>query len=45
VGVVTARGHVCDHTLGKYEQNMEGFDLVLDAEMLKRLSDASGWAR
>jgi aryl-alcohol dehydrogenase-like predicted oxidoreductase len=32
-------------TFEQYEQNMEGFDLVLDPELIKRLSDASRWAR
>lgn len=31
-------------TFEQYEQNMEGFDLVLDPELIKRLSDASRWA-
>jgi aryl-alcohol dehydrogenase-like predicted oxidoreductase len=29
----------------QYEQNMAGFDLVLDPALSKRLSDASRWAR
>jgi aryl-alcohol dehydrogenase-like predicted oxidoreductase len=32
-------------TFEQYEQNMEGFDLELDPELVKRLSDASRWAR
>jgi aryl-alcohol dehydrogenase-like predicted oxidoreductase len=32
-------------TFAQYEQNMEGFDLSLDPAMVKRLSDASRWAR
>jgi aryl-alcohol dehydrogenase-like predicted oxidoreductase len=32
-------------TFEQYEQNMEGFDLRLDPAMVKRLSDASRWAR
>jgi aryl-alcohol dehydrogenase-like predicted oxidoreductase len=32
-------------TFEQYEQNMEGFDLVLAPELIKRLSDASRWAR
>jgi aryl-alcohol dehydrogenase-like predicted oxidoreductase len=29
----------------QYEQNMAGFDLALDPSLIKRLSDASRWAR
>ena len=29
----------------QYEQNMAGFDLALDPALIKRLSDASRWAR
>ena len=32
-------------TFEQYEQNMEGFDLDLDDSLIKRLSDASRWAR
>ena len=32
-------------TFDQYEQNMEGFDLTLDPSIVKRLSDASKWAR
>jgi aryl-alcohol dehydrogenase-like predicted oxidoreductase len=32
-------------TLDQYEENMEGFDLHLDPTSIKRLSDASRWAR
>jgi aryl-alcohol dehydrogenase-like predicted oxidoreductase len=32
-------------TFEQYEQNMEGFDLALDPALVKRLSDASRWAR
>jgi aryl-alcohol dehydrogenase-like predicted oxidoreductase len=32
-------------TFEQYQQNMEGFDLVLDASVVKRLSDATRWAR
>ena len=32
-------------TFEQYEQNMEAFDLPLPFEMVKRLSDASRWAR
>ncbi len=32
-------------TLAQYEENMEAFDLQLDAGLIKRLSDASRWAR
>ena len=32
-------------TFEQYEQNMAGFDLVLDPVLIKRLSDASRWAR
>ena len=32
-------------TFEQYEQNMEGFDLELDPAVVKRLSDASRWAR
>ena len=32
-------------TFDQYEQNMEGFDLRLDPSLVKRLSDASRWAR
>jgi aryl-alcohol dehydrogenase-like predicted oxidoreductase len=32
-------------TFEQYEENMEGFDLVLEPELVKRLSDASRWAR
>ena len=32
-------------TFEQYDQNMEGFDLALDPEQVKRLSDASRWAR
>jgi hypothetical protein len=32
-------------TFDQYEQNMEGFDLQLDPAVIKRLSDASRWAR
>jgi aryl-alcohol dehydrogenase-like predicted oxidoreductase len=32
-------------TFEQYEQNMAGFDLALDAALIKRLSDASRWAR
>jgi aryl-alcohol dehydrogenase-like predicted oxidoreductase len=32
-------------TFGQYEENMEGFDLQLDPTSIKRLSDASRWAR
>jgi aryl-alcohol dehydrogenase-like predicted oxidoreductase len=32
-------------TFDQYEQNMEGFDLGLDPALIKRLSDASRWAR
>ncbi len=32
-------------TFDQYEQNMEGFDLQLDPALIKRLSDASRWAR
>ncbi|HEX5588547.1 MAG TPA: aldo/keto reductase [Acidimicrobiia bacterium] len=32
-------------TFDQYEQNMEGFDLQLDPALVKRLSDASRWAR
>jgi aryl-alcohol dehydrogenase-like predicted oxidoreductase len=32
-------------TFDQYRQNMEGFDLTLDPSVVKRLSDASRWAR
>ena len=32
-------------TFEQYEQNMAGFDLELDPALIKRLSDASRWAR
>jgi aryl-alcohol dehydrogenase-like predicted oxidoreductase len=32
-------------TFDQYEQNMQGFDLVLEPALIKRLSDASRWAR
>jgi aryl-alcohol dehydrogenase-like predicted oxidoreductase len=32
-------------TFEQYEQNMAGFDLALDPALIKRLSDASRWAR
>jgi aryl-alcohol dehydrogenase-like predicted oxidoreductase len=32
-------------TFEQYEQNMTGFDLELDPALIKRLSDASRWAR
>jgi aryl-alcohol dehydrogenase-like predicted oxidoreductase len=32
-------------TFDQYEQNMAGFDLKLDPALVKRLSDASKWAR
>ncbi len=32
-------------TVEQYEQNLEGFDLELDPTVVKRLSDASRWAR
>jgi aryl-alcohol dehydrogenase-like predicted oxidoreductase len=32
-------------TFEQYEQNMEGFDLELEPAVVKRLSDASRWAR
>jgi aryl-alcohol dehydrogenase-like predicted oxidoreductase len=32
-------------TFEQYEQNMAGFDLKLDPALIKRLSDASRWAR
>lgn len=32
-------------TFEQYEQNLEGFDLELDQALVKRLSDASRWAR
>jgi aryl-alcohol dehydrogenase-like predicted oxidoreductase len=32
-------------TWDQYEQNMAGFDLQLDQALVKRLSDASRWAR
>ncbi len=32
-------------TFEQYEQNMEAFDLHLDPAVVKRLSDASRWAR
>jgi aryl-alcohol dehydrogenase-like predicted oxidoreductase len=32
-------------TFEQYEQNMAGFDLALDPVLVKRLSDASRWAR
>jgi len=32
-------------TFEQYEQNMVGFDLALDPALIKRLSDASRWAR
>jgi aryl-alcohol dehydrogenase-like predicted oxidoreductase len=32
-------------TFEQYEQNMAGFDLQLDPALIKRLSDASRWAR
>jgi aryl-alcohol dehydrogenase-like predicted oxidoreductase len=32
-------------TFDQYEQNMEAFDLQLDPAVVKRLSDASRWAR
>jgi aryl-alcohol dehydrogenase-like predicted oxidoreductase len=32
-------------TFEQYEQNMAGFDLTLDPALIKRLSDASRWAR
>jgi aryl-alcohol dehydrogenase-like predicted oxidoreductase len=32
-------------TFEQYEQNMEGFELELDPALVKRLSDASRWAR
>ena len=32
-------------TFEQYEQNMAGFDLELDPALVKRLSDASRWAR
>ncbi len=32
-------------TFEQYQQNMEGFDLELEPELVKRLSDASRWAR
>jgi aryl-alcohol dehydrogenase-like predicted oxidoreductase len=32
-------------TFGQYEENIEGFDLTLDPAMVKRLSDATRWAR
>jgi aryl-alcohol dehydrogenase-like predicted oxidoreductase len=32
-------------TFEQYEQNMAGFELALDPALIKRLSDASRWAR
>ena len=32
-------------TFDQYEQNLEGFDLHLEPALVKRLSDASRWAR
>jgi aryl-alcohol dehydrogenase-like predicted oxidoreductase len=32
-------------TFEQYEENMAGFDLTLDPVLIKRLSDASRWAR
>jgi aryl-alcohol dehydrogenase-like predicted oxidoreductase len=32
-------------TFEQYQQNMEAFDLVLDPSVVKRLSDATRWAR
>ena len=32
-------------TFDQYQQNMEGFDLQLEAAVVKRLSDATRWAR
>jgi aryl-alcohol dehydrogenase-like predicted oxidoreductase len=32
-------------TFDQYEENMAGFDLALDPALIKRLSDASRWAR
>jgi aryl-alcohol dehydrogenase-like predicted oxidoreductase len=32
-------------TFDQFEQNMEGFDLLLDPALVKRLSDATRWAR
>ena len=32
-------------TFEQYEENMAGFDLALDPALIKRLSDASRWAR
>jgi aryl-alcohol dehydrogenase-like predicted oxidoreductase len=32
-------------TFEQYEQNMAGFDLQLEPAVIKRLSDASRWAR
>ncbi len=32
-------------TFDQYQQNMEGFDLQLEASVVKRLSDATRWAR
>jgi hypothetical protein len=32
-------------TFAQYEQNMAGFDLQLEPVVIKRLSDASQWAR
>jgi aryl-alcohol dehydrogenase-like predicted oxidoreductase len=32
-------------TLEQFQQNMEGFDLQLDPSVVKRLADASRWAR
>jgi aryl-alcohol dehydrogenase-like predicted oxidoreductase len=32
-------------TFEQYQQNMEAFDLVLDPSVIKRLSDATRWAR
>ena len=29
----------------QFQQNMEGFDLLLDPAVVKRLSDATRWAR
>jgi aryl-alcohol dehydrogenase-like predicted oxidoreductase len=32
-------------TFDQFQQNMEGFDLLLDPAVVKRLSDATRWAR
>lgn len=36
---------IAPRTFEQYEQNMAGFDLALDPALIKRLSDASRWAR